>query len=486
MSEQSYAQTPYKTLPRKECDPTRLGAIARLYGVQAAEPVHCRVLELGCGDGGNLLPLAERYPKSSFLGVDFAPGHIEQARASSERLGISNVEWVCVDIASYTPPRAEFDYVVVHGLYSWVSYELRARILSLCKHALKPHGVALVSYNVLPGWRQRGAVRDVMQIGARLTGGLDPDERLQSGLSLLKLVASVRSEPTDPYGCYLREAASRLDRSEPSYLVHEYLDQHNEPCLFADFAQRAASEGLQFLSEAKVSLMSAEGLGNDVANVMRQLSHDVIAREQVLDLCRNRMFRESILCHDNLRLERDLKASAFKSLFFRTTYRRIAAEEGKQMFQELVSGREIEAPGGEISGVLAALGSLGAFGGTAAQVRETARHAGAELSEADLVSSLLTLWRSGFVEVACDGAPVQFIPHQALASAREQARRDGAVTSFRHESLELSAVERELIARADGSLSSEELVDVIVAAGQARDVVQSAQYRLGQLGFFKP
>jgi SAM-dependent methyltransferase len=486
MSKLSYAQTPYKTFPRKECDPTRLGAIARLYGVAAMDPARARVLELGCGDGGNILGLAERYSEGSFLGVDFASEHIDRARVSSERLGLSNTEWVCADIASYAPPRAEFDYVVVHGLYSWVSDMLRERILALCKRALRPQGVALVSYNVLPGWRQRGAVRDVMQVGARLVGGLDPDERLQSGLTLLKLVASVRHEPSDPYGSYLREAVSRLDLSEPSYLVHEYLDEHNEPCLFADFAQRAASEGLQFLSEAKVALMSAEGLGADVASVMRQLSHDVVAREQVLDLCRNRMFRETILCHDDLRLERDLKASAFHSLFFRTTYRKVSAGSDKQMFRELLSGREIEAPPGEISGVLAALGDLGAFGGLAAQVREAAARSGAgEISEADLVSSLLTLWRSGFAEVVCDGAPEGFAPRQALRSAREQARGDGPVSSLRHEALALSPVERKLVAQADGSPGDEALVSAAASAGHSHEAAKSALWRLGQLGFFK-
>lgn len=489
MSATSYTQTPYKTLPRKECDPTRLGAIARLYGVEAALPSRARVLELGCGSGSNLLALAERYPESSFLGVDFAQGHIDEARAASERLGVSNVEWICADIKAYSPPRAEFDYVLVHGLYSWVSEDLRERILSLCKRSLRPQGVALVSYNVLPGWRQRGAVRDVMQVGARLTGGLDPDERLQSGKALLRLVASVRTGASDLYGAYLREASERLESSEPSYLVHEYLDEHNDPCLFVDFAQRAASEGLQFLSEVKVSLMSAEGLSPDVASVMRQLSHDVVAREQVLDLCRNRMFRETLLCHDTLQLQRDLKASAFKSLCFRTTYRAELSPSGTRTFVELVSGRELEAPEGVVSDILAAVGSLGAFGGTPAQVKEAvARSGGAEVQEADLVSSLLTLWRSGFIEAVCDGAPTgtstKGIAVQALKLAREQAASGSLVVSYRHEALELSAAEREAVQLADGTRDRDALISAVAAAGHGREASERALRRLEQLGFF--
>jgi SAM-dependent methyltransferase len=485
MSTESYAQKPYKTLARKECDPARLGALARLYGVEAALPAKARVLELGCGAGGNLLPLAERHPEGSFLGVDLWQGHIDEAQAATARLGLSNVEWICADIKSYSPPRGEFDYVIVHGLYSWVSEALRTRILALCKRSLRPQGVALVSYNVLPGWRQRGAVRDVMQVGARLTGGLDPDERLESGKALLRLVASVRSETSDPYGAFLAEAVRRLDSSEPSYLVHEYLDEHNEPCLFADFAQRAASEGLQFLSEAKVSLMSWDDLGADVASVMRQLSHDVVAREQVLDLCRNRMFRETILCHDSLQLQRDLKASAFKALPFRTTQRASVAPDGTRSFVDLVSGREIVAPEGVVSDILAAVGSLGAFGGTVAEVREAAAREGkGELPEADIVSALVTLWRSGFVEAACEGAPPASGTVSALRIARELASQGSQAVSFRHEALELSAAEREAVVLADGSRQRQALVAAVAAAGHGQEAAERAVGRLEQLGFF--
>jgi SAM-dependent methyltransferase len=486
MSLTSYTQSPYKTFPRKECDPTRLCAIARLYGVEAAAPSQSRVLELGCGSGANLVALAERFPQGSFLGVDFAQGHIDEAQAASERLGLTNVEWICADIKSYAPPRAEFDYIIVHGLYSWVNDGLRARILSLCKRSLSPHGVALVSYNVLPGWRQRGAVRDVMQVGARLTGGFDSHERLESGKALLRLVASVRTGTSDPYGAYLREASERLESSDPSYLVHEYLDDHNDPCLFADFAQRAASEGLQFLAEAKVSLMSAEGLGPDVASVMRQLSHDIIAQEQVLDLCRNRMFRETILCHDTLHLQRDLRAAAFKALSFRTVYRAQHSQPGARTFTDLVSGRELQAPDGIVSDILAAVGSLGAFGGTPEQIKQAlVRDFGHEATEADLVSSILTLWRSGFVEAACDGAAGSAEKPRALGAAREQAALGYPAVSFRHEALELSPAERQVVRLADGTRNREALIAAASQeAGESRETVERALGRLEQLGFF--
>lgn len=483
----SYAQHPYRTLARKECDTARMAAIARLHGLNAALPSASRVLEIGCGSGGNIIPLAERYPQSTFVGIDAEEAHIAEARRETGLLGITNVEWVCADLRRYNPGRGEWDYVLAHGVYSWVSADVQARLLALCRSALSAEGVALVSFNVLPGWRQRGAVRDIMRVGARLAGGLDGAERLQSALALLKLVGSVRKSASDSYGSYIRESVSRLSASDPSYLIHEFLADYNEPELFADFMQSAAREGLQFLSEAKISMMSADDLGPDVASVLRQLEGDIVAQEQVLDLCRNRAFRETMLCHDGLTLTRGLKAAVFESLTFRTTLRPQGAAEGGQAFTDLVSGRALTVPSGAAADVLAGLAGSGPFGATpGGLLGRIGAAAPQKLSHADVTSALVSLWRAGFVEAVCDGTPASSSGFaKALSIARLQAERALPATSFRHEALPVSAVERELLCGADGSFGrADSVAAASKATGCALEQADAAYERLAQLGYF--
>jgi SAM-dependent methyltransferase len=487
MPDAAYTRKPYKTYARKECDPSRLGAIARLYGLETALPSACRMAELGCGSGGNLIPLAERYPGSSFLGIDAAQGHIDEARAMSESLGLGNIEWVCADLVHYALDRAGFDYIVAHGLFSWVPQDVQRRLLQLCKRGLAPHGVALISYNTLPGWRQRGAARDIMQVGAALVGGLDPDEQLNAGLAMLRVVASERAGTSDLYGSYLREMLARFEGSESSYLFHEFLEEHNNPCLFSAFMERAQQEGLQFLSEAKVSLMSSEGLGSDAQKALAQLGEDIVAREQVLDLFRNRMFRETMLCDERHAVRRDLKASVFKELFFRTTFRRARGDdESSACFRELVSGRELPAPTGMVSDILAAAGSFGAPGARPADIQAHASAATGQVSHADLVAALITLWRAGFVEISCDNqmaAPDAQVLRPLQFSVR-QAEQGGLVTSLRHEALELSHEEREIVAACSTGDERAVVASVAQKRGVSEERVLDGISRLCELGFF--
>lgn len=488
MTQTTYALKPYKTVARKECDPNRLGAIAQLYGLETAPPSSCRVAELGCGSGGNLIPLAERYPQSFFIGIDSAETHVADARGRSEALKLTNIEWICADIRSYNLDPASFDYILAHGLYSWVADDVRARILHLCKRSLSPHGVALVSYNTLPGWRQRGAARDIMQVGARMAGGLDPDEQLKAAVRMLQIVSSSRPEHGDLYGSYLREMLARFGGSESSYLFHEFLEEHNDPCLFSDFMKRASAEGLQFVAEAKVSLMSSDDLNGDVQALLAEQGSDIIAREQILDLCRNRMFRETILCDGRHVLKRDLKASVFKRVFFRTTFRKIATPTGEPRFLELVSGREIAAPEGIVSDVLATVGRFGAPGARSEDVREHTSVAGGTISEADLVSSLVTLWRSGFIEIALDGdcgTRETCQKPRALESSRIQAKQGELVTSLRHEALDLSNSERAVLSASDGTHSLEEIGATSEALREDVKSIEGAFERLRELGFFR-
>ncbi len=162
MIRERYDAVPYRHGAVPDSHPARIGAIARLLGISSAPPDRCRVLELGCGEGMNLLPLAERFPKSEFIGVDFSAKQIAVAEAARVACGIGNARFVCADLRTWKPEGGAFDYIIAHGVYSWVPAEVRDRLLAICAEALSPDGDAYVSYNTLPGWALPGGVRNFL------------------------------------------------------------------------------------------------------------------------------------------------------------------------------------------------------------------------------------------------------------------------------------------------------------------------------------
>ncbi len=233
--------------------------------------------------------------------------------------------------------------------------------------------------------------------------------------------------------------------------------------------------------------MSSDDLGPDVAQFFREISSDIIAREQALDIFRNRTFRESLLCHTGQCLQRDLKASVFRQLFFSTTYRQIGANGANESrFEELVSGREVQTPSGIIAEILGVVGTYGSVGATPEEIRlKAVVDLSATLNEADIISSLVSLWRSGFIEVTCD-RPLLALARvgklRAPEYSRMQAQAGELATSLRHEALQLSPIEREIIIRSNGEQEAATILNEL-SQDHPRDTVQAAYDRLVQLGF---
>jgi len=183
VSASAFDAVPYRHGAIPETHPARLGAIARMLGRPAAPPDACRVLDLGCAEGMNLLPLAERLPGSTFVGVDFSAGQLATAEQARRAAGIGNAHFVQADLREYEPEAGAYDYVIAHGVYSWVSAEIRERLLAVCARALAPEGVAYVSYNVYPAWGLLGGFREMLR--ADLVGVKDQVGHLARVLPVL-------------------------------------------------------------------------------------------------------------------------------------------------------------------------------------------------------------------------------------------------------------------------------------------------------------
>ncbi|MFU8839051.1 MAG: class I SAM-dependent methyltransferase, partial [Thiohalomonadaceae bacterium] len=126
----SYDDIPYQSHAIPETHPQALAALARLSGIESANPQQCRVLELACASGGNLIPMAWQLPGSQFVGIDLSAMQIHEGQQRIAQTGLTNIQLQTGDILDYQP-EGFFDYIIAHGVYSWVPEAVRKAILQL-------------------------------------------------------------------------------------------------------------------------------------------------------------------------------------------------------------------------------------------------------------------------------------------------------------------------------------------------------------------
>jgi SAM-dependent methyltransferase len=287
-----YDLLPYLSMPLSWGQPSRLAAMAVLHGLEPPPADRARVLELGCASGGHIIPLAARFPHAHFLGIDLGRRHVEDALRRIATLGLANVAVQLRDIAEADFGGEQFDYIIAHGVFSWVPEQVQNAVLRICRDHLSERGLAVVSYNVLPGWHQRRIVRDVSLASA---GNGPPSERVARVRTMLKELAA-STDPGTPYGQLLRSEAERLSTVPGSYILGEFLSTHNEPFYFQDFIVRARTFGLDYLAECDVASSLPEGLAALAAARIRAIAGpERIALQHMTDVFSGRTFRRSIL-----------------------------------------------------------------------------------------------------------------------------------------------------------------------------------------------
>jgi SAM-dependent methyltransferase len=291
---EDYDDLPYPSMPFAYTQPAHLAALAMLHGLEAPPADRSRVLELGCASGGNIIPLAARFPRARFVGVDLSARHIRDGRRRIEQLSLANIELRQADLASASFVEERFDYIICHGVFSWVPPATRDAIFRICRDVLAPNGLAFISYNVLPGWHLRNVIRDICIHHADPSDA--PRERVaQARRALAEIAAS--ANPAEPYGLILRNEAERLGRLPAAYLLGEFLAASNAPMLFSAFAERARAHNLSYLCEVDLGASVAE-TAIPGAESTKALGADArLLREQSNDFVSGRPFRRSVLVH---------------------------------------------------------------------------------------------------------------------------------------------------------------------------------------------
>lgn len=483
MSATTYDAVPYGSYPFAQSHPENLFAIADLFG-HAAPPVErARVLELGCASGGNLLPMAADLPGSEFVGVDLSGRQIAEARALAERAGLTNVSFREMSILDIDAAMGQFDYVLCHGVYSWVPAAVREHILAVCSARLAPAGVAYVSYNTLPGWNTVRTIRDLMTFHVR--DAADPVQQIAEAREALPFVLQALEGSATPYAETLRAELSSLRDAPDHYLFHEYLEEVNHPVYFRDFIADARARGLDYLADTDLPSMFIENLPRATSSKLRTVD-DIVATEQYMDFIRNRRFRCTLLVHGG-NVRRRALATRDIERFHLSTRAAVMSEAGPSVlrgdapvhFDVQGTAFSIREPVSKTAMVVLAEqdGRPLAFDALCAA---TAARVG--VGEHEHVRSQLTDGLNLLRQVFAGLVHVHVSPGRYAATvsarpavsklAREQAAHDGRATNHRHQSHELGPVTAALMQLADGTRDRDALVAAV-----------TAEFRAGRLGF---
>ncbi len=482
--EASYDDIPYETVSHAETHPDALATAATLLGMQPAQPDQCRVLELGCATGANLIPMAQSLPGSRFLGVDLSARQIASGQAVIDAVGLSNIELRKLDILQIDDSFGRFDYIICHGTFSWVPAPVQDKILEICSRNLTAQGVAYLSYNTYPGWHAQGMVRDMMLFHAgQFT---DPQTRVRKARTFLEGLARTLSKIDSDYSRAVREIADWLRPQRDSYVFHDFLEEVNLPLYFHQFVERMAGYQLRHLGEPWLEEL-ADHFSPELQQALQQLVADPARRGQYVDFLVGRTFRRSLVGHATSgngagSLGGGASASNLTGLYVAALTRHVSPQPDVRSSAPEAFLREDQATiSTSLPTLKAALVALvGAW--PAAMPFEALWHdvcqrlAGGQSPQPNdpsargrLAEQLLKCYQSRLVSLHVRPLPYVAQPSdhpRALPLARFQAHTGQTITNLRHKTVELSPLDRLVLGHLDGNHDPAALLAIVSRAIQ--------------------
>jgi len=465
----------YPSWPVTNTHPSRIAAYAKLLGHPFKPFETSRVLEIGCGDGLNLMSMAVGAPQASFTGLDLAEAPIAYGCALAEAANIKNVTLKAQDVTKVGKDLGAFDYIIAHGIYAWVPDFVREAIMQLIGDVLAPDGLAFVSYNVEPGCKMRHILRDLML--SRMQGTEEPQERIAHAHDTLKTFIDIWDDE-DPFQKALKTEALDILKRVPAQLFHDELGPCWEPQKLSAVVERAKINGLEYLCD-----MRSRDIATMFSSPQPMTTEDWLHVEQSHDFAEMRRFRQSIFCRAGTPIDRKLDASRLSELWATASLTRVDHDE--HFVFATANGDEFETGDPQLADFLSQLGAAFPLSVSCAAVKNNPM----------LAEALLALFSKSIIELVTAPLPARHAPDDfPLVSplARVQIERGEVIlASLRHKPFRLDDEQvRQLFCLLDGTHSHSELIKVTgeflsIPAEQAEQKLATALAEFTKLGLMQ-
>ena len=307
MQQTIYKELGYKSYPFPFTTPAYLEAYGALVGLNTPPAKTARVLELGATYGGNIISQAVFNSEATFVGIELSQDQVEKGNQIISDAKLDNVSLIQGNILNFEESMGTFDYIIAHGFYSWISDEMKDKLLNIISSHLADNGIAYVSYNTYPGWHTMEEVRQLMLFANRDQDNLTHKEKVLRGKTVGSLVGAqiLNYDNLKERNSKFLGALRSVMQKDDYYVGHDHLEPHNDPCYFYQFNDHLKAHDLAYVCDADLTLSMVRTYDESIAAKLEQLAPNSQAdQEQYLDFILDTTFRKSIIC----------KASAAKDI----------------------------------------------------------------------------------------------------------------------------------------------------------------------------
>jgi SAM-dependent methyltransferase len=331
----AYDEILYPTSPQARLHPDNLYLCGVLNGFRPVPPENARVLEIACGTGFNLVPMALELPNAQFIGMDYAALPIQVGTEIATELGASNLALHHADLTQPDLDFGSFDYIVAHGLYSWVPDPVRDALWRFVQRSLSPQGIFHVSYNALPGWYPTYAMRDYLR---EISAGIDaPAQRLERCWKAVQALAAQSSHRN-----LLVAEAKRLATLPSEVMFHDELADDNRPFYLAEVVGHAQQHQMRYAGEGDLRVPTGvlEDAGID-AGWPEPTAHDILQRDRMRAFSTMRRFHDSLFARISEIPEAVSLPDALSAVWAHSNIRQVGRTETQERTYEHSNGVQL-------------------------------------------------------------------------------------------------------------------------------------------------
>ena len=298
----TYNELLYKSNPFTYTVPALLEAQGKLFGLTPKDSRKARILELGSSFGGNIITQALYNPEAEFVGVDLTAEQVKKGNEVIEKIGLKNIKLIEKNILDINEDFGKFDYIIVHGVFSWVPDIVKEKIIKICNENLTEEGIAYISYNTYPGWKEADKIREMMLYANKYFPEVSQGDKVQRGKAFISIVAEqmkIYTDVAEKKGDFIKQIEGILNMQD-YYVGHEQLENINDPMYLHEFVDMLRKENLQYISDVGLRLSIASIYNDSTIEKLQQLSQgDPVIKEQCLDYILDTKFRRALICKNS-------------------------------------------------------------------------------------------------------------------------------------------------------------------------------------------